>query len=101
MAAVLSVDAVMTALRDVTDPEMHVNIVDLGLVYGIKIDRGIVAVEMTLTSPACPVAPLILQAVEECVRKLHGVKSVNIDVVWEPPWSLDKMSEEARVELGI
>ncbi|MBI2137387.1 DUF59 domain-containing protein [Candidatus Woesearchaeota archaeon] len=101
MAFRLSADAVRNALRDVADPEMRVNIIDLGLVYGVKIDKGIVGIEMTLTSPACPVGPLILEAVEGCVMKLPGVKKVSIDIVWEPPWSIDKVSEEARLELGI
>lgn len=97
----LTKETVLEKLKEVTDPEMHVNIVDLGLVYGVKIDAGMVVVTMTLTSPACPVGPMILDSVEESVKGMAGVKGVNIEIVWDPAWSPDKMSEEAKMELGI
>ena len=97
----VSKEKVMETLKGVTDPEMHVNIVDLGLVYEVKIDKGMVVVVMTLTSPACPVGPMILDAVEQNIKKMDGVKGVKVDITWDPPWETDKMSEEAKMELGI
>lgn len=94
-------EAVMEKLREVTDPEMHVSIVELGLVYEVRIDKGMVIIDMTLTSPACPVGPFIIESVEESVRKAEGVTGVAVNVVWEPLWSPDRMSEEAKMELGI
>ena len=97
----LTKEKITEELKSVTDPEMHVNIVDLGLLYDVKIDGGMVAVIMTLTSPACPVGPLILEAIEETVKGMQGVKGVNVEIVWDPPWGPDKMSDEAKMELGI
>ena len=97
----LTKEAVMEKLKKVIDPEIRVNIVDLGLVYDVKIDNGMVVIGMTLTSPACPVGPLILEAVEENVKKIKGVRGVTINILWEPPWNPDKMSEEAKMELGV
>jgi len=97
----LTKGAVMGRLKKVNDPELGVSIVDLGLVYDVKIDNGMVVVKMTLTSPACPVGPLIIQSVEEAVRKVKQVKGVTVNIVWEPPWNTDKISEETKMELGI
>ena len=94
----LTKEAVMEKLKEVTDPEMHIDIVELGLVYEVKIDKGMVVVDMTLTSPACPVGPMILEAVEESIKKLDGVEGVTVNVVWEPLWSPDKMTAEAPRE---
>ena len=97
----LSKEAVLNELKSVTDPEMHINVVDLGLIYDVKIDKGMVVVIMTLTSPACPVGPFILESIEETVKKIEKVEGVNVEIVWDPPWNPDKMSEEAKLELGI
>ena len=97
----LSKEVVMGKLKGVTDPEMHINIIDLGLVYDVKVDKGMVVVVMTLTSPACPVGPMILDAVEQTVKKIKEVKGVNVEITWEPAWTPERMSEEARMELGI
>ncbi len=97
----LTKEAVMKKLDEVKDPEMNISIVALGLVYGIKIDKGMVSVEMTFTSPACPIGPLIIASVEESIKKIPGVKGVSVNLVWDPPWSTDRMSEEAKTELGI
>ena len=94
-------EVIMDKLRDVTDPELHVNIVDLGLVYEVKIDKGMATIIMTLTSPACPVGPLILESIEDTVNAIEGVKGVNVEIVWDPPWGPDKMSDEAKLELGV
>jgi metal-sulfur cluster biosynthetic enzyme len=93
--------AIMAKLRTVEDPELHYNIVDLGLVYGVSNDKGIVTVKMTLTSPACPVGPFIIAEVEGAVKKIKGVTGVNVTIVWDPPWGVDRISEEAKLELGI
>ncbi len=97
----LTPEAVREKLRSVEDPEMHMNIIDLGLVYGVKVDKGMVVINMTLTSPACPVGPFIVSAVEDAVKKVAGVKGVSVNIVWEPVWSVDKLSDEAKLELGI
>jgi metal-sulfur cluster biosynthetic enzyme len=100
-AGTVSRDQVWEALSQVMDPELHMNIVSLGLVYGVEIRGGDVDVEITLTSPGCPYGPQLLYAVEQTVRTVDGVKEVSLNVVWEPPWGPDKMSEEARLELGL
>jgi metal-sulfur cluster biosynthetic enzyme len=90
------------ALRTVKDPELNVNIVDLGLVYTIQShDSGEVDVEMTLTSPACPVGPQMLREASAAVEKLEGVTKANVRLVMNPPWSQDRMSDAARDEMGI
>ena len=93
---------VMEALRDVYDPEIPVNIYDLGLIYDVAVDEyGVVDIEMTLTSPACPVAGTLPGEVEQKVRGVPGVADVSVELVWEPAWSMDRMSEEAKLELGF
>ncbi len=94
--------AVVEVLRTVFDPEIPVNIYDLGLIY--KIDatpEGRVAVEMTLTSPMCPVAGSLPPAVQQRVQGVEGVTEVTVDVVWDPPWTPDKMSDAARLQLNL
>ena len=88
-------------LRGILDPELHINIIDLGLVYGVECKDGTIQVKMTLTSPGCPYGPYLLQQVKDILLTLKGVKDVQIEVVWDPPWGPDKMSEEARLELGF
>lgn len=99
----LAIEAeVMEALRDVYDPEIPVNIYDLGLIYEVNVDEfGVVDIDMTLTSPACPVAGTLPGEVEAQVRLVDGVSNVHVELVWEPPWSMDRMSEEAKLELGF
>ena len=94
-------DAIMAALRTVKDPELNVNIVDLGLVYTIQTLEDQVDVEMTLTTPACPAGPEILRNAVGAIEKLEGVSKANVKLVMSPPWSPDRMSDEARDELGI
>jgi metal-sulfur cluster biosynthetic enzyme len=94
-------DAVVGALKTVTDPELGVNIVDLGLVYTVGTREDEVDVEMTLTSPACPAGPEILRNAVAAIEKLDGVAKANVKLVMTPPWSPDRMSDEARDELGI
>lgn len=93
---------VVEALRTVYDPEIPVNIYELGLVYDVDVsDQGAVSVRMTLTSPMCPVAGSLPPEVEEKVRNLPGVTEAKVDLVWDPPWTPDKMSEAAKLELGM
>ena len=93
---------IIEALRTVFDPEIPVNIYDLGLVYRNDIDdRGQVTVEMTLTAPGCPVAGEMPKWVAVAVAAVEGVGEVNVCLVWDPPWNQDMMSEEARLELGM
>lgn len=94
-------DAIMAALRTVKDPELGVNVVDLGLVYTVQSREDQVEVEMTLTSPACPAGPEILRNAVAALETLEGVSKANVRLVMSPPWSPDKMSDEARDELGI
>ncbi len=98
--------AVREALKNVIDPELFVNIVDLGLVYGVTLNeveegRTQVAIEMTMTSPMCPAGPQLVANSRQVIEALDGVASVEVIVVMDPPWSPEKMSEEARDQLGI
>ena len=92
---------VMEALKEVHDPELGHNIVDLGLVYEVDVKDGDVHVTMTLTTPACPVGPQILEAVQMAVSVLPEVKDVDVEVIFDPPWGTDMMSEEIRFEMGL
>ena len=90
------------ALRTCFDPEIPVNIYEMGLIYEVKVDEtGKVTIQMTLTSPSCPAAQSIPAEVEQKVRAIDGVTDVQIDLVWEPPWDQNKMSEAARLQLGM
>ena len=93
---------VIEALRTCFDPEIPVNIYEMGLIYEVQVDEtGAVAIQMTLTSPHCPAAQSIPAEVEQKVRAIDGVSDVRIDLVWEPPWDQSKMSEAARLQLGM
>jgi metal-sulfur cluster biosynthetic enzyme len=94
-------DTLLSALRTVKDPELNVNVVDLGLVYTIQTHDDQVNVEMTLTSPACPVGPEMLRNAVTALEKIEGVTKANVKLVMSPPWSPEKMSDAARDELGI
>ena len=95
-------DTLVEACRSVYDPEIPVNIFDLGLIYTIDInDENEVKIMMSLTAPGCPVAGEMPGWVAEAIEPIPGVKHVNVELVWEPPWGMDMMSEEARLELGF
>ena len=93
--------AMLDALKQVIDPELMINVVDLGLVYSVEQSEDKVQVEMTLTSPACPAGPQIISQAKLALEKLEGVKEANIKLVMTPPWSPDRMTDEARDQLGI
>src|SRR5512143_2937350 len=95
-----SVEAVEDALTNVIDPELGLDFVELGLVYGIEIDGGHVDVTYTLTTPACPIGPQVAAQIEEFVSELEGVEEVTSSMVFQPPWTPDKMSEDAKFALG-
>lgn len=100
----LTPDAVKEALRPVVDPEIGFSIVDLGLVYGVEIaeNGGLVKVDLTLTSPMCPLGPQLMEAVETVVSSLEGVKSAKVRLVWNPPWDPKRhASEDVKAMLGI
>jgi len=94
--------AVIEALRTVYDPEIPVNIYDLGLIYRLDVsEAGQVAIAMTLTAPGCPVAQTFPATVEARVRQVPGVSGAQVEIVWDPPWDRSRMSEQARLELGL
>jgi FeS assembly SUF system protein len=92
----------ITVLRTIFDPEIPVNILDLGLIYALDIDpQGNVDIEMTLTASACPVAATFPGVVEARLSEVPGVNSVHVKLVWEPPWSVDSMTDDVKLELGL
>lgn len=102
----LAEDTIREALKEVIDPELFVNIVDLGLIYEVNQTEGEdgtnnVVVDMTMTSPACPAGPQLVAQSKEAVSKLDGVDDVEIKLVMTPPWTPDRMTEDARDQLGI
>ena len=95
-------DAVIAALKEIYDPEIPVNIYDLGLIYGVEVDdEKDAVVTMTLTTPHCPVAESMPGEVELRAASVPGIRDAQVNLVWDPPWSPDKMSDEARLELGM
>lgn len=96
-------EIVLDYLKEVIDPELNINIVDLGLVYDTIIDqeKGTVEVVMTLTSPGCPLSIVFEEWVPQAVKKIEGVKDVKINLVWEPAWSPDRISDDTKESLGI
>ena len=93
---------VIECIKKIFDPEIPVNIYELGLIYKIDVDeKNNVKVDMTLTSPNCPVAESLPNEVKESIMKLEGVSDVYLNLVWEPPWTKDKMSEAAKLELNL
>ena len=101
MAEEVTTEAVYEALKTVYDPEIPVNVVDLGLVYDVQVNNSDVYVQMTLTFPGCGMGPYIGQQAEWAVQELDGVEEVQIEMVFDPPWSPELISEEARSQLGI
>jgi metal-sulfur cluster biosynthetic enzyme len=96
-----SVDEVQEVLRDVIDPELGLDFVELGLIYDIEIEDGTVKVTYTLTTPACPIGPEVAEQIEEFVSELDGVQQVDPVMTFTPPWGPEKMSEDAKFALGF
>jgi len=95
-------DMIVETLKTIFDPEIPVDIYELGLIYEVKIsDDGVVDIDMTLTSPNCPVAESLPKDVEDKVAAMEGVSSAKVEIVFEPPWTQDMMSEEAKLECGF
>jgi len=99
--ATLSKDEVLEALKDVFDPEIPVNVVDLGLVYDLQVEEGDVKVKMTLTFAGCGMGPYISQQAEWRIAEIDGVEDVEVEMVYDPPWSADLISEEGKAQLGL
>jgi metal-sulfur cluster biosynthetic enzyme len=101
----LAEDQVRESLKQVIDPELFVNIVDLGLIYTVQIeeagDKSNVTVEMTMTSPACPAGPQLLSQSKDAVSRMDGAGEVDVKLVMDPPWTPDRMTEDAKDQLGI
>lgn len=94
--------SIIDALKGVYDPEIPVNIYDLGLIYKVDIGQaGVVNVDMTLTAPGCPVAETFPGIVEQTVESVEGVSEAHVELVWDPPWTMERMTEEAKLELGL
>lgn len=94
-------EAVRSVLRDVYDPEIGVNVLDLGLVYRLEVLGGNVDIDMTMTYPGCPASGMIAEQAEAAIRAVPGVQNVQIELVWEPPWTPEKMTEDIRRALGF
>src|SRR5262245_44675510 len=100
MSRTVSADRIVEALRGCYDPEIPVNIVDLGLVYNVSLDEGRARVRMTLTAPGCPAYDYLLAQVKSEVERVPGVTGAVVEIVWDPPWTPERMSEEARRRLA-
>ncbi len=94
-------EKIVSVLKTVFDPEIPVNIYDLGLIYRIEVNDGVVEVDMTLTAPNCPAADFIVEDVKQKIEGIEGVKSAKVNVVFEPEWTQDRMTDEAKLELGL
>ena len=95
-------ERVIAAIRTVYDPEIPVNVYDLGLIYKIELgDDGVVRVDMTLTAPACPVAGILPGQVRDAIRAVKDVRDARVGLVWDPPWTRDRISDEAKLALGL
>lgn len=92
---------VLSKLKEVLDPEIGINIVDLGLIYEVKVEKAQVNIKMTFTTPACPLLGYLVNSVQSKVRELKGVSDVQVQFVWEPRWTPERMSKEAKKQLGL
>lgn len=95
------IDLIINNLKEVYDPEIPVNIYDLGLVYNVDIDGNTANILMTLTAPGCPVIDILIDDVTSAGKSVEGIENVNVELTFEPPWDKSMMSEEARLELGF
>ncbi len=99
--ATVTADDVIEALKDVYDPEIPISVVDLGLIYGVEVDGGNVDVRMTLTFAGCGLGPYIAQQAEWRVAELEGVEDINVELVFDPPWTPDMITEDGKKQLGL
>ena len=97
----LNKENIIEVLKSIFDPEIPVNIWDLGLIYDISISDSVINIKMTFTSPTCPMMEDLLQQVQDTVSSIAGGRNVNIELVWGPPWDLSRMSDEARLDLDL
>jgi len=97
----VSKEDVMKVLKECYDPELGISLVDLGLIYDVQVKNDKVIIKMTLTTPGCPMHSFMVNEVEEKVKNIKGVKDVKVDLVWDPPWTPDRMSKELRKKLGF
>ena len=95
-------EKIIEEIKKIYDPEIPVNIYELGLIYDIKVeDKNTAKIKMTLTSPNCPVAESLLKEVKDGIMQVEGIENVDLDLVWDPPWDKDRMSEAAKLELNL
>jgi len=94
-------EKILNALKKVDDPELRINVVDLGLIYKVSISGGKASIAMTATTPFCPYLPQLINDVKQAVESLKEIEEAKVDIVWSPPWDISKMSEDAKAELGI
>jgi metal-sulfur cluster biosynthetic enzyme len=99
--AVLTTELVWDALKKVLDPEIQVSIVDLGLIYDVSVNDAKVSVKMTLTTPGCPMSRFIARQAQEAVSALEGVEDAEVELVWDPPWTPDRITPEGKKILGL
>ena len=97
----VNVDEVTDALREVIDPELGLDFVELGLIYGVEVNQGSVHVTYTLTSPGCPIGPQVAEQIDEFVSEIDGVTDVQSEMTFTPPWTPERMSEDAKFALGF
>ncbi len=96
----ITTDQVRSALSDVIDPELGINVVDLGLIYNILIEGNKISIDMTLTTPGCPLAAMLAGNVEQALREAFPDADVEVSLVWDPPWTPEMLSEDAKIQLG-
>lgn len=96
----ITTDMVISCLEDVIDPELGINVVDLGLIYNIQIQGNKIGVDMTLTTPGCPMAGMLAGSVEQAIREAFEEVDVEVNLVWDPPWTPDLLSDTAKEQLG-
>jgi len=96
----ITTDQINSCLESVIDPELGINVVDLGLIYDVRIEPGKISIDMTLTTPGCPLAAMIASQVEESLRQAFEGTEIDVNLVWDPPWTPDRLSDEAKRQLG-
>jgi metal-sulfur cluster biosynthetic enzyme len=101
MIGMVTREEVLKILRECYDPEIGINVIDLGLIYDVKVENNKVNIDMTLTSPGCPMHSFMVNDIQNKIKNLKDVKDVKINLVWDPPWTPERMSKNARKKLGL